>query len=677
MKKYVKETNTPTFNYTLQLRNAHSPSNVLLCNIKASVNLKILSLSHLVKDCLMLPPVFYLPPPNLNPPSDEWFEVCNTSTKNLNNISLSVAVDPNYQSILELTLLARISNTPLSVLSLRPGEKFSVRVRAVFYSSFLTIPFESNLFSPNNCQIGKIFISSKEGQNAVSETVQIIGQLLHGHSFIMSQHKLVLDGNPIKASSSPSSPSSPSSTMDASTTSPPSSSTSSASSTTGCRSDLLSKVIFPSCKSYSIQLRNLSTRNQLHFECTFGWKSRIFLPSSPLFSLVSCSPSSGVIETRSSVTINIKVEEGVLDFLNLNEEADVWEDYPSTTCNEATNMLLDEEAAERALPMVSSTATGTPAKNRVYLKSSLMEETSKEVDACHASFLCFVVFDSRSPSKLQALPIEFNEQAQQEADRAPLLHKAGSMSSSLEDAPVPLALKSSIELKGCRKVANSDRRYEILLGKRDCVVGGFVSFSFELIGTGSTVPIPFRISTVQDEDNAWLMLSTTSGTLPEKGAPVAIDLRISLTRVKSLCAHLLVENCINPYDLKTVRVELDIVSTFNQFFSVQTGHCSPPGVPAIYMEDLRYGCTYTDHSFLIVNKSGSPLDFLVHFSSHDIFYPTTISTHATTHLCHALVLHNQPTFPSSLAQFFMFSSPSFSFSSYPPLPPLPPPPAVT
>ena len=203
--------------------------------------------------------------------------------------------------------------------------------------------------------------------------------------------------------------------------------------------------------------------------------------------------------------------------------------------------------------------------------------------------------------------------------------------------------------------------YEIDLGQRHAQ-SGKVRWEITLENSSVAVPVRYKLYTAREEDLSWLQPSKSGGILHPassgRGSIQTVTLSLSTVVPQTAVAYLIVENLDQPTDIKIIRVKMDVVTDFESqthhmrvsdgrqafgltvseharkfhpFFAstsltvagASAGFASSKGSEAngsaggaerasakhIMLGDLVEGVVSSEHSFVVVNKSLTTLDF--------------------------------------------------------------------
>ncbi len=118
-------------------------------------------------------------------PNDEWFAIENTSSQTL-KVKLDAVLEEPLRELVTLQILSRVSNVPLSSVSLVAGEVLEVRVRvqgrdeAKIPARLAHVPLV----------FGSLLVTSEMTQQDVTERVVLRGSLVPGATFSLSISRL-------------------------------------------------------------------------------------------------------------------------------------------------------------------------------------------------------------------------------------------------------------------------------------------------------------------------------------------------------------------------------------------------------------------------------------------------------------------------------------------------------
>eukprot|EP00698_Gefionella_okellyi_P011205 TRINITY_DN2946_c0_g1_i1.p1 TRINITY_DN2946_c0_g1~~TRINITY_DN2946_c0_g1_i1.p1 ORF type:complete len:2682 (+),score=550.34 TRINITY_DN2946_c0_g1_i1:90-8135(+) len=219
--------------------------------------------------------------------------------------------------------------------------------------------------------------------------------------------------------------------------------------------------------------------------------------------------------------------------------------------------------------------------------------------------LSVVVADARMPDAVQMVALHITRAVR-------LLASPVAPTGATPVNSFPVIEDVSLKLKGLKDVGG--QLYEMDMGQKT-IGSGDRAWTFTLENTGGR-PVPFKISTVSETDDQWLQIAPLSGMVHKDS--VEIHLRFLTNRMGVFSTYVMIENEDNPDDLKSIRCNMEVVSTTNQIpktpslpiFSVLVDGRDDPQ-PVIKAGLVSYNHLYRNRSFEIVNHTDMPLDFLL------------------------------------------------------------------
>eukprot|EP00842_Homolaphlyctis_polyrhiza_P001282 jgi/Hompol1/2154/HPOL_002830-RA len=205
-------------------------------------------------------------------------------------------------------------------------------------------------------------------------------------------------------------------------------------------------------------------------------------------------------------------------------------------------------------------------------------------------------------------------------------------------SPVGRRLAGHILLRGCKKAVDMitgefEGLYELDLGQQD--LGQNPVIKKLVVENQSGVRVMYRIGTIMETDQQWMVCSRSEGVLESprsssaaNGAATShtITLSFIVTLRGSFSTYMLIENIDNRHDSKIVRVSMEVVAKQNLFqlnlnnrfipldpsnnraFDVFT-HGLDWDDAAIDINPAFLGSVYSARSIVICNRESVPLEF--------------------------------------------------------------------
>jgi hypothetical protein len=242
--------------------------------------------------------------------------------------------------------------------------------------------------------------------------------------------------------------------------------------------------------------------------------------------------------------------------------------------------------------------------------------------------IAFSVFVSHSSIKHLTRSLEIIV----ERDTVSLQSEPFIMSGSTQNASSIEVTNSDICLRGCVAIPNSAQRYQVHLGQQDLDSGIHQwDLALENRKDGEVEYVVDVLGKFESDSSAksgtpssrWLEISRTNGTLVGLNDTHTITLFLNTRSVGVFSDYLLIQNVSNAFDVKLVRVEMEVVASNDVQFlssheltaqfevivdglnSKQDGQSSHPTIEI----DSFFGNLYRNRSFQISNLSNIPLTF--------------------------------------------------------------------
>jgi len=330
--------------------------------------------------------------------------------------------------------------------------------------------------------------------------------------------------------------------------------------------------------------------------------SLTFTPSTPLLRVSECGP----IPPLASCDVSVYVDE----------------DAPSARSFTGSVTLTISDALTPSAPVVTCPVTIPPRIDEhldehpsVQRLASL--QMSPPPPACPSSSSTSIV-PSSSLLTSTSLSRKDVPSSSSSSGGATALAVSVALSSSEQQRPI-------MALRGCTPVSASNNRFVINVGQQS-LGSGNVDWSMRVENLSATAPCNYVLYALTEDDRSWLTLPRgLSGTLsPTESHPLLLTFSTANMGVYS--THLILENRDNPFDLKTIRVSMEVVANSNimprspgqrdgpsTYFSVLVDgrRTEKPSVPVIDLADVYYNFLYRNRSFVIVNSHTAPLDFML------------------------------------------------------------------
>ncbi|TDH64927.1 uncharacterized protein CCR75_008852 [Bremia lactucae] len=654
------------------------------------------------KHVAFLPPVT-VPTPQESPRhrSSFWFSLRNVYDDELSVKILSQAHN-SFDRTLELLVMLRSANTPLNSLVIAPGESVDIRVVCLVLPSarFLadTWPTGSNDTSLNMFDLGRIqlHINIHNVEDAAQrEEIHVKGQLLPGKTLVLSADSLHFFATAIEIPPDLQIDQLPpplrlkAGTMrESSSNTPPIASP-----------RIIASVVHHLRNSNeSFWVRNPSTLENLNFVIS---PVSMYLPGlclvegsteSEICAMVEwiqaiAVPSSGTVTPGESLKITVHLEEASMDLIttSLNmapirnsfevgiadKEASMrkmrqwrsnsWDaDGQEPVANEGglNHMVLTVQDRD------SNVDTGKSTEVRIALvlqQQRSVGDAAKQGGVVLDIPLIIAAFEARqkrltqsrklhlSPPLENHLKVDQNEQAKlSELDKFEEFD-VSLIRSGLVGRKNHLPILS---IRGCTPAEYSsleNTRYLIDAGQHTVRNGGEVEWEITIESIYSAVDlaiiesVEYRLMLVDKNARSWLQLSRERGTLDRAHSYQSVVLYFLRGVVGVYSTFLVLQNLVNPSDLKVIHVRLEVIADLNSLRGMSSGldpgknlfrvlvsnHSSPKrsrrssivifpeksvaGASRLNIDigEVYYHKVYQNHSIMIENSSGLSLDFIL------------------------------------------------------------------
>ncbi|KDO27419.1 hypothetical protein SPRG_07007 [Saprolegnia parasitica CBS 223.65] len=571
---------------SVSLFNFHNPHNTQVVTVSAHVIANYMDIA-LESDCTRHDEalVAYVPPLVLpsDAPSGFLCTIHNVFDDDL-EIKLSCHAADALASVLDVAVVSRSSNTPLTALTLPPGEHVDVRVHCSMLpgATWTDLPFASSGDGSrfdDACDLGMLSIAATALDSAARiREIAIKGALVLGQSFSLSARQLRFHANPLPRSS--------------------------------CYQLQQSSDCF--------WIQNPSTTQPLTFEVT-SFSTHVpglcFLhkeTSAAAMGDVLCAvvtPATGTIAPKSSMKVLVHLEECTHAGHEAHSEPNVMRlsvrDVTASSASLIDVLLVMEEAEMAALP--PAVIQSAVSKRRPRLDTTSSDPSTLLED--HVTVEAAVV----------------------ESDAA---------SSPPPSEVVEAATDALLTVRGCTPAENStldNTLYVIDVGQHTVRAGGEVEWEITLHNEQEK-SVGYRLYLADAKASSWLRLSKSHGSLLSYQT---IVLRFARDVVGVYSTFLVLENVGNPSDLKLIRVKMEVIADLNalramakdksdtNLFRVLVSNYSgskrqrrkssefsltpedPPSRLEIEYGDVFYDKLYHNHSVLLENFSSLSLDFML------------------------------------------------------------------
>ncbi|KAG9297531.1 hypothetical protein G9A89_001471 [Geosiphon pyriformis] len=564
--------------FEINVLNMFNPENKMTINLKATLTLFEMVFERLVHGELVLPPLCH-PITRHELPSDSWFSILNSGDDDI-RFEIGAELSPDISQFVKIEVLSRFSNSPLvGGVTINAHGSIEVRVRAHPNES-LRLPSDSSYFiNPDGITFGKLWIATKqsngedEDSEQITKTIPIRGVITECSTFTISNHHIIFKTT-LYGSDNESNGFEDEANGIVQTRKRRANSQNSNKVTQNIK--FLEEWLN---QSETININNLCSKIPLRFKVSIEAPIEIFVQE-----ILNITPlddnGCGIIEAGQQFTLNIELLDPSVPVL---DDIKIHIDDMESLSGQRNTILISTESETHEHRVIG---------NKVQCNKEVLESIDQD-DSPR-------IFQPLEPSSEQAVIY------QKPAKELPF-----------------------ISLRGCKRIGEPTEiggRYELDLGQQDL---GSSTVVKKLTLENSTVEqISYRIKTVSSNDQYWLKISPTEGTLDPSvtghnrqhsdGHTIALSFSANFRRVFS--TYLIVENLNNPADTKTIRVVMEVVARQNlrrgASASVQNNHVFDIYVngvdtsqTCIEMLNLFYGSEYSARSMVVYNRETVPLEF--------------------------------------------------------------------
>ncbi|CAG8445677.1 3690_t:CDS:10 [Ambispora leptoticha] len=556
-------------NFQINILNMYNPNNEMILNIEATLTLFEVMFERLVNGELVLPPLYH-PIPRLDLPCDTWFTILNSGDEDI-RFEIGAELSPDVSPFFRVEVLSRFSNSPLlGHVTINAHNSIEVRVRA-YPNESQRLPRDSYyLINPDGITFGKLWIATKQSNLEESEGVQITktipirGVITESSTFTVSKNRITfktavyISDNELNDAQD-----SDENEHRASPSRKRRKPVTEYSNKTSCSDEW-------QIHSDSLIMKNLCAQIPLLFKVTIEGPIEV-----SAHEIISVSPlddqGCGVVDAGQQATLNIELKGYSVP---VSDDFKLHIDDLQSLSSQRYTVLVSIESEAR--------------DHRIKGKNHPKAEDAESIMAILPEII----------QKPLASSLE-QEKAYQP---------------SLSGLPF-------ITLRGCKRIGEAvivGGRYELDLGQQD--LGSPTIVKKLILENSSFEQISYRIKTVFANDQSWLKISRTEGTLEPSGGGHTITLSFSTSIRNVYSTYLIVENLNNPSDTKTIRVMMEVVARQN----LRRGANTPlennhvfdiyvNGVDTsqtcIEMLNLFYGSEYSARSMVLYNRESVPLEF--------------------------------------------------------------------
>ncbi|CEG39259.1 PapD-like [Plasmopara halstedii] len=583
----------------------------------------------------LLPPVT-VPPPQESPPhcSSFWFTLRNVYDEDL-SVKLFSKTHSIFNRILDLLLMLRSANTPLTSITIAPGESVDIRVVClVLPSARLSADIWSARESESTARIldlGLVYIHvniHNLDDSAQREEIYVKGKLLPGKTFVLSASSLnffatatdILSDTPIEQISPPIQ-SNLGVSKNSSPVMPP-----------GMPQQLGYSVVHQLRNSFeSFWVKNLSTVGELNFVINPAsmYQPKLCLVKGSTESDVCAMsewiqaiavPSSGTIAPGESVKVTVHLEEAFESAQALSSceiphrklgdhtlagkaialhkmhhpswRSNSWdadEIETSTEKNGMSHMFLTVRDADLKLEAEVSTGVNIML---ILQQQSSASDPSKQGSFVLDKALMSAAFDARNkrlahfwrPHSKPAIETHPNDEVYEQV-RSPGLDKLEKFDISLIRSG-PVGHKNQLPVlavRGCTPAEYSsldNTRYLIDVGQHTVRNGGEIEWEITIESLYSAAnaaevagldSVEYRLMLVDKNARSWLQLSRERGTLDRAHSYQSVVLHFLRGVVGVYSTFMVLQNRANPHDLKVINVRLEIIADLNSLRGMSSG----------------------------------------------------------------------------------------------------------
>ncbi|CAG8447057.1 5601_t:CDS:2 [Ambispora gerdemannii] len=564
--------------FQINILNMFNPNNEMILNIEATLTLFEVMFERLVNGELVLPTLYH-PIPRLDLPCDTWFTILNSGDEDI-RFEIGAELSPDVSPFLRVEILSRFLNSPLlGHVTVNAHNSIEIRVRAHPNESRRLPHGSSYLINPDGITFGKLWIATKQSNieesesGQITKTIPIRGVITESSTFTISKNRIIfktavyISDNELNDTQE-NDENEHRASLSRKRRKPISEYSNSTSSPDEWQ-----------IHSDSVIIKNLCAQIPLSFKVTIEGPIEV-----SAHEIISVSPldeqGCGVVDAGQQNTLNIELKDYSVP---VSDDFKIHIDDLQSLSSQRYTILVSVESEAR-----DHRTKGKKSR----LKSEEAEST-------------MVIL----PETIQKKPL------------APSLEQEKPYQPSLPDLPF-------ITLRGCKRIGEAvvvGGRYELDLGQQD--LGSPTLVKKLTLENSSFEQLSYHIKTVFTNDQSWLKISRTEGTLEPSGGgqnrqyhihTITLSFYTSIRSVYS--TYLIVENLNNPSDTKTIRVMMEVVARQN----LRRGASTPlennhvfdiyvNGVDTnqtcIEMLNLFYGSEYSARSMVIYNRETVPLEF--------------------------------------------------------------------
>ncbi|CAK4108569.1 unnamed protein product [Aphanomyces euteiches] len=583
--------------------NANNPHNVQTVSVLVHVIAKYINVS-LEPDCVhpakpMETSVGYLAPMVVPPPVDPPIVGFLCTLVNIFDEELDVQLHaqslPTLHRLVDLLVVSRTSNTPVTSLALAPGERIDLRItcRLAQPSAWNELPYSTNATGrfEDATPLGVVSIEAFCANVALScsERIDVHGSFVLGQSFTVSTSRLPFSAQII---------------------------------TGWPQVSLLTPLSTP-----SFSIFNPSTTRPLLFDIEstpLVCPGQLFLYQETIVGdalMPKCIPDHGSVPPGESMAINVQLEETAR--------------RSSLETSSSSTMQLIVRDKDQSSSIIDLDLTGND-RHPIEVDSRLVERGLSSRQA--------LLQGSRPATP--ALSTASTASSFDDATASVLGSSSGASSSSMpptmsteKNALAVSEAPPTISLRGCTPADNStleNALYVIDVGQHTVRSGGDVEWEISL---HVDKEVEYRLYLTDPNAKEWLQLSRTHGTVVTFQT---IVLRFVRDVVGVYSTFVVLENCANPTDLKLIRVKLEVIADLQALRAMSKDKA----------DSNLFRVLVSSYSSSKRQRRKSSEDFIADMSSRkleieygDVFYDKLYHNHS-------LVLENF----SSLSLDFMLSS---------------------
>ncbi|KAI8894172.1 hypothetical protein BC833DRAFT_624198 [Globomyces pollinis-pini] len=560
--------------YVSNLYNPHSNSEIVVNYFMTQFELKF---ERLTSGELLLPPLTF-PNPSKSLPNDIWFIISNTSEHDV-KFDMGYVLSPDVENLLTVEILSRISNAAYAgTVTLGPKAQLEVKVRVTpLETARLTWNDKNsvNLTNPDGVTLGTFSVTSRSSPRSLVDTerdsnVLKLTESIPMRAVINEGKTFTLSDNFLTFHSV----------------------------TLSDSDDDLSNgnPAMAAEQRQSLVISNLSSVYPLEFKVTIEYPLE-FKEDVLVLEPLDCN-NSGIVEPNGNLILHLTLLEssihGVSDDLKLH-----FVDQNSLSRKPQTMAIKFVEDASGILSKIGGRGTESPRSS---------EPLPGKVS----------INENLLPEPMSSLPTGMLDPFQN--------------------------IKSVIELKGCKKsfdlvTSKFEGLYELDLGLQDMSSTPLVKkLTLDVNGPSK---VSYHIYCLNESDSSWISCSRTDGILDSlrssyvsSSSANTISISFSVAVRGTWSSYLILENNDNSFDIKFIRVTMEVVakqnvkrtlttinqsptlnignptsdSSNNKVFNVYT-HALDDLDSSIDVGNISFGSFYITRSIFICNREAVPLDF--------------------------------------------------------------------